>query len=208
MSLKDARTANWVAETATPYNTGFILRGSAKGYTSFSRAFASGSEVFYSAMDERGNREAGYATFNGKDLISRQPTATLVNNVYSKSSPPRVMFNGDVTVACTFNASQFNTLWAALEALDPDGDGSISIPPELINGLGDALRNKADQSALDAEIAARIAGDQFLQDQIDNFDGGGLTDEERQKLNDAYGWGDHSAAGYLDGNASIYGGQY
>ena len=99
MSLKDARTANWVAETATPYNTGFILRGSAKGYTSFSRAFASGSEVFYSAMDERGNREAGYATFNGKDLISRQPTATLVNNVYSKSSPPRVMFNGDEDIA-------------------------------------------------------------------------------------------------------------
>jgi hypothetical protein len=124
-------------------------------------------------MDERGNREAGYATFDGKDLISRQPTATLVNNVYSKSSPPRVMFNGDVTVACTFNASQFNTLWAALEALDPDGDGSISIPPELINGLGDALRNKADQSALDAEIEARISGDEDLQEQIDELKVGG-----------------------------------
>lgn len=37
---------------------------------------------------------------------------------------------------------------------------------------------------------------------------GGMTDEERAKLEAAYGWGDHSQAGYLDSNAVIFGGTY
>lgn len=38
--------------------------------------------------------------------------------------------------------------------------------------------------------------------------GGGMTDEERAMLNEAYGWGNHAEAGYLDGNSVIGGGSY
>ena len=169
MSMKNARAANWVAEQANATSTGFNLLGSTKDHVTFSRAFGGPHEVFYSAIDDRGRRECGYATFDGKNIVDRQPTATLVNNIYSVSSPARVSFLKEVTVSCTFNASAFNILWSALEAIDPDGDGNIIIPPELIDGLGDALRNKADQAALEEEIAARIAGDENLQDQIDEL---------------------------------------
>ena len=170
MSMKDAKASNWVAEIATPTASGFSLKGSSKGYTSFSRAFSANQQVFYSAHDENGSREAGYATFDGTNLVDRKPTATLSGGVYSASSPSKMNFSGDVTVACTFNALAFNTLWSAFDQIDPDGDGSINIPPELINGLGDALAGKANQVDLDAEIAARIAGDADLQAQIDAID--------------------------------------
>jgi hypothetical protein len=168
--MKDAKASNWVAEIATPTASGFSLKGSSKGYTSFSRAFSANQEVFYSAHDDNGSREAGYATFDGSNLVDRKPTATLVGGVYSSSSPSKMNFSGDVTVACTFNATAFNTLWSAFDQIDPDGDGSINIPPELINGLSDALASKANQVDLDAEIAARIAGDADLQAQIDAID--------------------------------------
>ena len=169
MSMRDARAANWVAERANSVSTTFELLGASRGYATFRKAFGSQKDVFYSAQDDNGNRECDYGTFDGTNIVGRQPTATLVNRVYSVSSPARVNFTGEITVACTFNASAFNTLWSALEALDPDGDGNIIIPPELIDGLGDALRNKADQAALEEEIAARIAGDENLQDQIDEL---------------------------------------
>jgi hypothetical protein len=75
-----------------------------------------------------------------------------------------------VTLACTFNAAAFNLLFESLQALDPDGDGTINIPPELIDGLGDSLRSKADKVDLDKEIKDRKDGDKALQDQIDNID--------------------------------------
>ena len=169
MSMKNARAANWVAERANATATGFNLLGASKDHVTFARAFKGPHEVFYSAMDDRGQRECGYATFDGTNIVDRQPTANLIGNIYSVSSPARVNFTREVTVACTFNASAFNILWSALEAIDPDGDGNINIPPELIDGLGDALRNKADQAALEEEIAARISGDEHLQEQIDEL---------------------------------------
>ena len=169
MSMRDARAANWVAERANSVSTTFELLGASRGYATFRKAFGSQKDVFYSAQDANGNRECGYGTFDGTNIVGRQPTATLVNRVYSVSSPARVNFTGEITVACTFNASAFNTLWSALEALDPDGDGNIIIPPELIDGLGDALRNKADQAALEEEIQARKDGDAYLQQQIDEL---------------------------------------
>ena len=60
-----------------------------------------------------------------------------------------------------------------LAQIDIDGDGNINIPPELIDGLVDLLGDKADKVDLEAEIAARIAGDQALQKQIDELDTGG-----------------------------------
>jgi hypothetical protein len=39
-------------------------------------------------------------------------------------------------------------------------------------------------------------------------DGGGMTDEERAKLNEVYDWGNHAEAGYLDHNSVISCGTY
>lgn len=173
MSFKDAQASNWVAEIAVPTASGFTLKGSSKGYASFSKAFGATESVFYSAHDDRGNREAGVATFNGSNLVDRYPTATLVAGIYSKESPSKVQFSGEVTVACTFNASAFNTLWAAFDKIDPDGDGIINIPPELIDGLVNSLAKKADQVDLEKEIAERKAADADLQKQIDELPAGG-----------------------------------
>jgi hypothetical protein len=37
---------------------------------------------------------------------------------------------------------------------------------------------------------------------------GGMTDEERAKLNEAHGWGNHAEAGYIKPNDTIFGGSY
>ena len=167
--MKHIRAANWVAEAAESTNDGFRLLGTSKGYSTFRQAFASPQDIWYSAADEFGNREAGHAYFNGTLINKRTPTATLKNGVYTHLSPTKVNFRGEVNLACTFNSAAFNLLWESLQALDPEGDGNINIPPELIDGLIESLREKADQVDLDAEIEARKAGDQALQDQIDNL---------------------------------------
>ena len=169
--MNEAIASNWVAETCEATQTGFKLKGSSRGYTTFQRAFSVNTQVFYSAHDDRGNREAGYATFNGLDLENRQATATLYNGIYQDKSPQKIEFTGTLTIACTFNAVAFNTLWKALNSLGL-GD-NIEIPPELVDGLVAALDSKADVSDLEAEIRNRIAADQNLQDQIDSIDVGG-----------------------------------
>ncbi len=167
--MKHIRAANWVAEAAEPTSDGFRLLGTSKGYSTFKAAFPRPQDIWYSASDEFGNREAGHAYFNGTRIKNRTPTATLKNGVYTHLTPTKVNFRGEVTLACTFNSAAFNLLWESLQALDPEGDGNINIPPELIDGLIESLREKADQVDLDAEIEARKAGDQALQDQIDNI---------------------------------------
>jgi hypothetical protein len=174
--MKHIRAANWVAETAESTSGGFDLLGSTKGYSSFKNAFSKPQDIWYAANDEHGNREAGHAYFNGSRIKNRVPTATLYNGVYNNVGPHQVQFKGQVTIACTFNSAAFNLLWESLQALDPDGDGNINIPPELIDGLVEGLRNKADQVDLDAEVKARIAGDKSLQDQIDGLSVGGNND--------------------------------
>ena len=170
--MKHIRAANWVAEKVAPEPGGFRLLGTSKGYSTFKSAFVSAQDVWYAAHDEHGNREAGHAYFTGSRLTKRTPTATLVNGVYSHLTPHEVQFKGEVTLACTFNSAAFNLLWESLQALDPDGDGNINIPPELIEGLIETLKEKADQVDLDAEVQARIAGDKHLQEQIDGLEGG------------------------------------
>ena len=172
--MNEAIASNWVAETCEATQTGFKLKGSSRGYTSFQRAFAGNTQVFYSVHDDNGNREAGYATFNGLDIENRQATATLYNGIYQDKSPQKIPFTGTLTIACTFNAVAFNALWKALNTISPDG--TIDIPPSLINGLVAALDGKANVEDLRAEVLARIAADQNLQDQIDSIevgDGGG-----------------------------------
>ena len=169
--MKHIRAANWVAETAESTSDGFRLLGTSKGYSTFKQAFPSPQDIWYAAADEFGNREAGHAYFNGSRIKNRTPTASLVNGVYTHLSPHQVQFKGEVTLSCTFNSAAFNLLWESLQALDPDGDGSINIPPELIDGLIETLKEKADQVDLDAEVQARKDGDRALQVQIDELSG-------------------------------------
>ena len=115
--MRDAKASNWVLERAKPGISSFDLLGTSKGYTSFSRAFENGDDVFYSAHDSAGNREAGWGTFQGGQIVGRSPTATLVSGLYSHGSPQKVAFSGEVEVACTFNAVAFNILWEAFDAL-------------------------------------------------------------------------------------------
>lgn len=167
--MKHIRAANWVAEIAEANDDGFRLLGSSLGYATFKGAFSTPQDVWYSASDNSGNREAGYGYFDGTRIRGRTPTATLVAGKYTATAPTKVTFIGEVTISCTFNSAAFNLLWESLQALDPEGDGGISIPPELIDGLVESLREKADQADLDAEIEARIAGDEDLQQQIDDI---------------------------------------
>lgn len=110
--MKGALASNWVVETATSTAGGFTLQGSAKGYTTFDRSFNNGDKVFYAAHDEQGNREAGWAEVSGRSLINRNPTATLLNDIYAEGDAlPEVSFSGPVTIACTFNAVAFDTIW-------------------------------------------------------------------------------------------------
>ena len=83
--------------------------------------------------------------------------------------PDKIIYGADLQDEFDAIAENLNLL----SQIDIDGDGNINIPPELIEGLVDALGDKADQVDLEAEIAARIAGDEALQKQIDALGGGG-----------------------------------
>lgn len=80
--------------------------------------------------------------------------------------PDKIIYGADLQDEFDAIAENLNLL----SQIDIDGDGNINIPPELIEGLVDALGDKADQVDLEAEIAARIAADKVLQDQIDALD--------------------------------------
>ena len=81
-------------------------------------------------------------------------------------NPSKIIYGADLQVE--FDAISDNL--HLLAQIDLDGDGNINIPPELIEGLPDLIGAKADQVDLDAEVAARIAGDKVLQDKIDAID--------------------------------------
>ena len=80
--------------------------------------------------------------------------------------PDKIIYGADLQDEFDAIAENLNLL----SQIDIDGDGNINIPPELIEGLVDALGDKADQVDLEAEIASRIAGDEALQKQIDAID--------------------------------------
>lgn len=99
---------------------------------------------------------------------------TPIHNYRRKDSltpgdPDKIIYGADLQ-------DEFDAIAENLDVLsqiDIDGDGNINIPPELIEGLIEALDGKVDQSDLEAEIRARIEGDKALQDQIDSLGGGG-----------------------------------
>jgi len=110
--MKGALASNWVVESFEDVSGGFRLLGTSKGYTSFSRAFSDGDKVFYAAHTDDGHREAGWAVVQGSNLVDRTPTAPLTpQNVYTEGSPSPLAFQGRGTIACTFNAVAFDTIW-------------------------------------------------------------------------------------------------
>ena len=94
------------------FSGGFKLLGSSKGYTTFAKAFKAGDKVFYAVPTTR----TATARPDGRLPMARQSLtatpATLVNNIYTEGDNlPAVAFNGQVTIACTFNAVAFDTIW-------------------------------------------------------------------------------------------------
>lgn len=87
----------------------------------------------------------------------------------SPGDPEKIIYGSDLSDDFEAIAKEVSLL----NQIDIDGDGTINIPPELIEGLGGLLDAKADQTDLDAEIAARDSGDANLQAQIDGLGSGG-----------------------------------
>jgi hypothetical protein len=105
-----------------------------------------------------------------------------VKDTLGPNDPEKIIYGADLQGEFDAIAENLNLL----SQIDIDGDGNINIPPELIDGLVDILGDKVDQADLDAEIAARIAGDNTLQDQIDAIGGGGgaVGSVEWKNIND------------------------
>lgn len=114
MSIDKAVSSNWIVESFTESGDDISLTGSGVGYSSFERGFNDGDTVPYTLFDDALNREAGYATYQGRKLINRTVKATLVNGIYNENSPAPVNFPNGGTASCTFNAAAFDELWAHL----------------------------------------------------------------------------------------------
>jgi len=147
MTFENAKASNWVMEGFSVIPTGFRLNGTDKGYTSFGRAFTDGDTVFYSATDEQGNREAGFGTYQANTIIDRKPTATLFNNVYNGTAPSPLPFSNGGTIAGTFNAVAFNTLWDHL--YNTDNPHEVSAPQVHLEPALTPLDDQNVQSALE-----------------------------------------------------------
>ena len=96
--MKDAKASNWVLERAMALPSGFKLLGTSKGYTSLAGLLRPVTTCS-TPPTMRLATQAGWATYNGKDIINRSPTATLVNNVYTHGSPSKLTSRGTVEVA-------------------------------------------------------------------------------------------------------------
>ena len=77
--------------------------------------------------------------------------------------------------------------------LDPDGDGLYGFVPE---------------APISTELQGRYNNGVTVEWRAIPQNQGGMTDQERAKLNEAHGWGDHSKAGYITVNDHIFGGMY
>ena len=96
----------------------------------------------------------------------------------SPGDPEKIIYGSDLSDDFEAIAKEVSLL----NQIDIDGDGTINIPPELIEGLGGLLDAKADQTDLDAEIAARDSGDANLQAQIDGLGSGDGTDYDDTQI--------------------------
>jgi hypothetical protein len=109
--LGTEKSGNWTLESCSTVGTGQLnLTGADFGYTTFQNSHGNG-EVWYSITDGD-NREAGSGTLIGGVITRDRVTATLVNGDYTTGVDlPPISLSGSATVAGTFNAASFNTLW-------------------------------------------------------------------------------------------------
>ena len=132
--MLDAKASNWALEKFRVDGGSFALLAPADSYAAFGRAFQDGDTVFYAAADDDGNREAGYGVYRANRITERKPTATLIGQVYNDKNPAPLPFSKGGTIAGTFNAIAFNTLWAHLsDEENPHNVTADQIPldPEL-----------------------------------------------------------------------------
>lgn len=113
-----ANVGNWIVENCNTTGTGALsLGGSPIGFARFIDAMPSG-EVWY-VIEDGGNKEAGVGVFNGANLITRTDIrATFINGTYNTTNPTPINLTGTSQVACTFNASAFDEIFAHLANTD------------------------------------------------------------------------------------------
>ena len=145
MTIETAQAGNWVAETFTNVDDYLALGGTSGGYVRFRDAFKNGDTVFYSAVDDDNNREAGVATFQDGRLVDRNVTAVLRSGVYEEGeSLPPVSFRGtNRIVSGTFNQYAFEKLWSHIYNEDNPHDNPFGVPEAPADGKQYGRKNES-----------------------------------------------------------------
>jgi hypothetical protein len=144
MTIETAQAGNWVAETFTNVDDYLALGGTSGGYVRFRDAFRNGDTVFYSAVDDDNNREAGSATFQDGRLVDRNITAVLRSGVYEEGENlPPVNFRGtNRIVSGTFNQYAFEKLWAHIFNEDNPHNNPFGVPEAPADGKQYSRKNE------------------------------------------------------------------
>lgn len=145
MTIETAQAGNWVAETFTNVDDYLALGGTSGGYVRFRDAFKNGDTVFYSAVDDDNNREAGVATFQDGRLVDRNVTAVLRSGVYEEgeSLPPVTFLGTNRIVSGTFNQYAFEKLWSHIYNEDNPHDNPFGVPEAPADGKQYGRKNES-----------------------------------------------------------------
>lgn len=145
MTIETAQAGNWVAETFTNVDDYLALGGTSGGYVRFRDAFKNGDTVFYSAVDDDNNREAGVATFQDGRLVDRNVTAVLRSGVYEEGeSLTPVSFRGtNRIVSGTFNQYAFEKLWSHIYNEDNPHENPFGVPEAPADGKQYSRKNES-----------------------------------------------------------------
>lgn len=172
------KAADWVLVNCATTGNGPINPGLPHtGYTSFSSAFVEQSNVWYSIVDDNGNRESGEGIYypSTNTLTRVTINATLINGIFrTKNSNPSavaISLAGNSTVACTMNADVLVYMQETLDAFardpgppgpqgpqGPEGPNNIAgypiavaspTPAEVLKFTGAAWENAPELQDLD-----------------------------------------------------------
>lgn len=145
MTIETAQAGNWVAETFTNVDDYLALGGTSGGYVRFRDAFRNGDTVFYSAVDDDNNREAGTATFQDGRLVDRNVTAVLRSGVYEEGEAltPVNFIGTNRIVSGTFNQYAFEKLWSHVYNEDNPHNNPFGVPEAPADGKQYSRKNKS-----------------------------------------------------------------
>jgi hypothetical protein len=105
---------NWVGEVTTTVGTGAVtLGGPIEGFTTFSSI---GETIFWYAIVDGNNREAGLGTLSGNTFTRTNVYSTLTNNVYADNNPAPINLSGLAQIFSTFNKTAFDLLDDGVDA--------------------------------------------------------------------------------------------